>query len=96
MFRSPHNGHLHIRRNAYCDHALADFRPQTDTSIESLFDDIDEPALIHQFQPDIRIALFKYRQLWQQAFINRVLAGIDTYCTGGRLTIVRQRGKPTI
>ena len=96
MFRSPHNCHLHIGRDAYRDHTLADFRPQADTCIESFLDDIDEPALIYQFKPDIRISLFKYRQLWQQAFINRVLAGIDTHRAGGRLSIVRQRGKPKI
>lgn len=96
MLGSGDNDHLHIRRNTYRDHAAAHLRPQTNARIESLGDNIDEAAFTHQLQPDIGIALLKYRELWQEAFINGVLAGIDAHRAGRGLTIVRQRGKPRI
>ena len=39
MFRSTHNRHLHIGRDAHCYHALVNFRPQTDAGIKSFLDD---------------------------------------------------------
>lgn len=96
MFRGTHHRHLHIGRNAYRNHAASDFRAQTYARIKSLRNNIDKPAFADQFQSDIGIALFKYCQLRQQDFINGMLAGIDAYRTGGRLTIVGQRGESHI
>jgi hypothetical protein len=90
VFRGSHRGHFHIRRDTHRNHSLPHFRPQSDTRIEPLGDNVDEAAFIHQFQPDVRVTLFKNGELWQQTFIDSVLAGINTHRAGRRLTIVCQ------
>jgi hypothetical protein len=90
VFRGSHCGHFHIRRDTYCNHSLPHFRPESDTRIEPLGDNVDEAAFIHQFQPDVRVTLFKNGELWQQTFVDSVLAGINAYRAGRRLTIVCQ------
>ena len=96
MLRGSDNRHLHIGRNTYRNHATPHFRAQTHARIETLRNNIDEPAFGDQFQADIGIALFKYRQLRQQNFINSVLAGIDANRTGRCLPIMGQRGESHI
>lgn len=68
MRRSGNHSHLHIGRDAHGNHSLSHLRPKPDARVESLGNDIHEPALIHQFQTDIRVTLFEDSELWQQAF----------------------------
>ena len=96
MLWRTNNGHLHVGRNAYSNHATAHFRPQTNTRIESLGNNIDKPAFADELQSDIWVALFEHRKLGQKQFINSMLTGIDTYRVGGTVTIMSQRGEPII
>ena len=96
MLGRADNGHLHIGRNAHCDHAAADLRPKTHPGIKPLCNNIDKPTFANKFQPDIRIALLEHRQLRQKDFINRMLAGVNADGAGRRVAIIRQSGKPRI
>ena len=96
MFRGSHYGHFHIRGNAHGDHSLPYLWPQPDARIKPLSDDVNEATFVYQLQPDIRVTLFKNSELWQQAFVDGVLAGINAYRTGRRLAVVRQRRQTRI
>ncbi len=86
-----HHQHPHFRADRHRDHVLVDDVAQPHAGVEFLGDDVDQPIVGLDLQPDVRIAGERAAQPGPEHGLEREFVGGDADIAGGPLAQVVER-----